>query len=546
MATSKKGRPRSGSLYWVKSGYRARITYDVDGEQIRKALDLGTKDEAAAKVKLARLLTMDMPTEEEAKRYETFQEAGERIVGASKIASKANRLGRLRNHVYPVIGHKPVNEITPVDIRGVLRQVADKGLSRSVAASVKDAVSAVMSRLYQDEVLQENPVDRVELKQIEDLKSDQRERAVLTDEELSVYLAWEHPDERHKHGVRERQTMACLSRIFGGVRVGDIRGMRWEHLDTFGGEFKSGYALRKKTKRPQLLEIHPVLRPILRDWWERHGRPSEGPVFPVVKGARAGQEKGKNNAAASLRKDLRRAFGIEVSELVVILKKDGRPDRKITWRRARMMTPREIELFEGSEFNKPVDFHSFRRAYKQALAEAGLDIQKSMHLSGATDVKAHQRYLQNTTKSRAMPDQAVPQIGRSKDLAKIQPRGLTDETSEGYLHAFPKDNGRITQRQSATFTRLPELAQQPTLADTAHDGDEEQTEDSQGFGGSRQNSVPKIPSAEEQLLSAISAAATEGDTELVLQLTRLLSDRQKRRAGDSVVDIDAARKGGAK
>ena len=30
-----------------------------------------------------------------------------------------------------------------------------------------------------------------------------------------------------------------------------------------------GWAARKKTQRPQRLEIPPMLRPILRDWWER-------------------------------------------------------------------------------------------------------------------------------------------------------------------------------------------------------------------------------------------------------------------------------------
>ena len=543
MTTSKKGRPREGSLYWVKSGYRARITYNVDGESVRKAIDLGTKNEQAAKAKLARLLKLPMPTEQEAKRYETFQEAAERIVGDSTIASKSLRLGRLRNHVYERIGHKPVNEVTTADVKGVLEVIAANGLSHDVIAHVKVDVGAVLGRLFEDEVLDENVVARIQ--KLPRGRVEKRERAVLTDEELAVYLSWEHPDDRHKHGVRERQTMACLSRIFGGVRIGDIRAMRWEDLDTFDGEFKSGYAARKKTARPQLLEIHETLRPILRDWWERHGRPAEGPVFPVLRGVRAGQERGRNNAAAALRTDLMRAFGLEAPQRVTIVRKGGKPDRKITWRRARMMTPREIELFEGTRFNKPVDFHSFRRAYKQALAEAGIDLQQSMHLSGSSDMKAHQRYLNNTAKARRLPDAAAPRVIGTGLAVKSQ-NVLTDEHAEGYLHAFPKDDGRITQRQSATFTRLQGVAQQPTSADIANAETEEQIGDSRSFEASRQNSVPKIPGAEEQLLTAISAAAQDGDTELVVQLTRLLSDRQKRRAGDVVVDLDDARKGGAK
>src|SRR5690606_21011630 len=138
----------------------------------------------------------------------------------------------------------------------------------------------------------------------------------------------------------------------------------------------AGYALRKKTARPQLLEIPEMLRPVLRDWWERHDRPTSGPVFPILKGQRAGQEKGRNNAAAALRRDLSRAFGIEVMVKTPIVKKDGKRDTRTTWKIARMMTERELELLEASEMTKPVDFHSFRRAYKQALVNANVDIQQ--------------------------------------------------------------------------------------------------------------------------------------------------------------------------
>src|SRR5690606_33811892 len=74
------------------------------------------------------------------------------------------------------------------------------------------------------------------------------------------------------------------------------------------------------------------------------------------------------------------------------------------------MTPRERELLEETEFTKPTDFHSFRRAYKQALANAGVELTTAMALSGATDAKAHQRYLTNTALARPVPEQALPRL----------------------------------------------------------------------------------------------------------------------------------------
>lgn len=548
MATSKKkrGRPRKGTLIATRTGYKARLTHDVDGVAVRsQRVDLETKSRAAAKVKLSRLEKFGVPQKEKAIAFETFEEAAQRVIGRSRIASKDYRMGRLQNHVFPAFGHKPVNEVEPSDIRDVLQTLAEADYSRDFMSKVKVDIGAVLNALFEEGILKENPIARV-LRLPEGGKVDNREKAVLTDEELGHYLAWEHPQAQHRHAVRERQTMACLSRIFGGARVGDIRAMRWEHFDTTGGEFKFGYALRKKTKRPQLLEIHPVLRPILRDWWERHGQPESGPVFPVLRGERAGEgERGRNNIAAAMRRDLMRAFGIEVLKQTAIERSDGKVNqRHFVWVESRPMTHRERELFLETEFTRPVDFHSFRRAFKQALVEADLDVQKTMALSGSTDVKAHFRYLNNTSRARALPDAAVPNIGTV--VAKIQKPALTVEEGDGYLHAFPKDDGRITQRQSATFTRLHPDESEAVLAWFSEPAPNTRDGNPAGSADGGQNSQPKIETVDSLLLSLIAAAAHEGDTELVVQVTRLVESRRRRLSSPAVVDIDAARKGGTK
>jgi len=79
--------------------------------------------------------------------------------------------------------------------------------------------------------------------------------------------------------VLERQTMACISRCFGGLRTGDMHALRWESLDKTDGRFAFGWAPRKKTPRPQLLEIPEMLRPLIQDWGERAGQPATALLF---------------------------------------------------------------------------------------------------------------------------------------------------------------------------------------------------------------------------------------------------------------------------
>src|SRR5690606_22195233 len=211
-----RGRPRTGTIYWARSGWRARITVDVDGVQIKRTYNLQTKNRSAALIKLKRLLVQpDIPSEDEAERFETFEEAAERIVGESDITSKDNRLGRLRNHVYGHFGFKPVNEVTAPDVRDALKAMAKKGLSQDMITHVKVDVSAVLGSLFEDEILKENVCARVSSPKG---VTDRRERAVLEDDELALYLAWAHPDESHRLGVLERQKMVCISRVVGGAR----------------------------------------------------------------------------------------------------------------------------------------------------------------------------------------------------------------------------------------------------------------------------------------------------------------------------------------
>jgi integrase len=129
-----------------------------------------------------------------------------------------------------------------------------------------------------------------------------KERSVLTDPELALYLAWEHPEARRRGAVRERQVMACMSRMFGGLRTGDLHALRWEAFNTLAGAFTCGYAPRQKTRRPQLLEIPEPLRPFLREWWELAGKPSEGVVFPVRRVGKRGDRVGHTRTAGAPRR----------------------------------------------------------------------------------------------------------------------------------------------------------------------------------------------------------------------------------------------------
>jgi integrase len=57
--------------------------------------------------------------------------------------------------------------------------------------------------------------------------------------------------------------------------------------------------------------------------------------------------------------------------------------------------PRD-RLYLETDVSLPVDFHSFRRAFNTALAEAGVNVQRAMHLASHSSARTHSRYVMST------------------------------------------------------------------------------------------------------------------------------------------------------
>ena len=415
----KGGRPRKGTLELRGKNWHARLAITVNGESVRRWFDLGTDSKPAARRKLARLLKEQQSGNaltvetiaEQAKRGESFADACERVYLSrvcDGVRTAKEEIGRLRRFAVPDLGEIEATKVAKGQINTTLDAAKAAGRGRQTVQHLRQDLSNVFAVLKREGAIAANPVEEAELPKFPDKVK--KVRSVLADNELVVYLGWVHPDDKWRLAVLERQVMSCVARMFGGLRSGDLHALDWSTLDAEGGRFECGWAPRKKTLAPQRLEIPAMLRPILRDWWERAGRPAKGPVFPARRGERAGLEKRKSSHAKAFRRDLRRAFGIDQPYPRPITRSNKRPDTKTDWKQGRPLTPRERELFEETEFTKPVDFHSWRRAYSQALADAGVNVQHATALAGHASLEAHQRYLANASTMRLIPEAALPQL----------------------------------------------------------------------------------------------------------------------------------------
>ena len=92
----------------------------------------------------------------------------------------------------------------------------------------------------------------------------------------------------------------------------------------------------------------------------------------------------------------------------------------------RDMTRGERELFTETATSLPVDFHSWRRAFNQALANAGVNAQTAQALAGHASLTAHERYLRNADDMKRMPEAALPRLL----IEKAQPDPIEDDGAE--------------------------------------------------------------------------------------------------------------------
>jgi integrase len=286
---------------------------------------------------------------------------------------------------------------------------------------MRATVLRILESAWREELVTENVAKRTT---VPDVDEERKSRAVLADAEIGQLLA-------HPRVDAEIKLLVLLSRTIGGMRTGDLNRLDW---GSFSPAFTSCTFVRRKTRRkkpePQTLDVPEAVRPFLDAWWRAAECPEAGPVFPARRGRRAGKEKkqAKQSYAERLRAELRIAFGL-----------DAWDETRGKWvRDAREPTPRERELLEGSTTLQPVDFHSTRRAYATALARVGVNEQTAMVLTGHSDPKVHQRYLE-ALNVRALPAGAVPVLepgavavfaaNQNRPKRGAKPAGLDREAS---------------------------------------------------------------------------------------------------------------------
>jgi integrase len=491
-------RPRTGSIYWTKNGWSARITINVLtsvgtvvwtpsfplGTTSKKTAELAAQrladryaaglelanekgigaalkewraaaDDHAAAVageapkavvaKLKRTLSkawkgvseeLDQRravlldgAQAEAQRVETCSEAWERIVAQQAkegLKTWQDRRSRLNRFAAP-IARRPVDQVEAPEIEDDVYAPAAKVLAKGTMEHLRDDLHSVFHTLWRHKLISENPMLRAVLPK--NMKQDKRPRVLLTDEQFNRFMACREVSEI-------LQLKAISSRMFGGMRTSDLHAWDWEHVDletwfsskVYRPKTDGGITETHETELVELV-IPERLKRMLHAYWTTQGKPTSGPVFPVLRGKRKGERQGKRSHARELRDGLWIA-GIHnplpgfaeameaLGKLEAALaearasKAKGKVRELQRARTAAEEAARERDMLQaGSPKYKCAEFHSFRRAFNTALGAAGVNAQQAMALAGHKDPRTHMRYvLLGQGAPLVTPEAALPHV----------------------------------------------------------------------------------------------------------------------------------------
>ncbi len=360
-----------GSVEWVGRGnkgrYCARIS-PAPGEP-RERLRLTAKDGSPLDDRerdkpLAKKLTAEISRRIRAKTVErlrhergkrmTVQELGEAWTSGELYAEhgevnklretmkSARSLGsQLKAHVYPVIGSYPVDAVTDLDVRTVMRKAAERSLKRRgkpMRGMTKVNLFNALHRLFELAIepcrlRTDNPVS----KRLKPGKGAPKLFGFLYPTEMMQLI-----------GCADvpiaRRVLYALA-VYTGLRKGSFYALQWSGIDFSNGTLTS---LVSKTGLPLLFEIGHGLPALLDRWHAYQGRPKSGAIVEPSQLGKVLTTWGSDDAGTPIEK-LRHAKDREADALRADLSTAG---------------VERAMLFEaGAENVEPIRFHDLRGTF---------------------------------------------------------------------------------------------------------------------------------------------------------------------------------------
>lgn len=140
--------------------------------------------------------------------------------------SRARLKGIIETHIKPAFGRRSLNTITYTEICEWVGDLEDSGLRPGTVRKVYDAMRQLMKAAVLDRRIPFNPCDSVELPQ-----EDRNEQRFLDSGQVDALV-------EAMTGIEPRFRAFVVLGVFGGMRFGELAGLRRKRISTVRGTIK--------------------------------------------------------------------------------------------------------------------------------------------------------------------------------------------------------------------------------------------------------------------------------------------------------------------
>lgn len=216
--------PKGSGEWWVFIDHHGKRRAKKIGKDKRQALEIGKKIQA-------QLTLGDLDLDKSKPEAPSFQEYAERwlcsyVKQLRRQSTYERYLDILRRYVFPAMGKVRIDEIKRGDLRNLLLQLHERGLSRSTLSLVRDTINGPLSFALDEELIAANPTTGL-LMHLHLERQDGEEIHPLTHEEVALFL-----ESCARHYGEYYPFFLCAFRT--GMRLGELLGLQWSDVDWHG------------------------------------------------------------------------------------------------------------------------------------------------------------------------------------------------------------------------------------------------------------------------------------------------------------------------
>jgi integrase len=138
-----------------------------------------------------------------------------------KESTRENYLNNLNNHILPVFGSIPVNEIKRKDLKAFFDKKYTERLNLNTLKLIRAPINGILTYAVELELIESNPMRDLALK----YKKKKFELDPLTEPESQLLL------EQSKTFMNGEYYPSILCALRTGMRIGEIQALKWDDID---------------------------------------------------------------------------------------------------------------------------------------------------------------------------------------------------------------------------------------------------------------------------------------------------------------------------